>query len=429
MRAVVAVLFLVSAVLAQDRFLYNGYKVYDLYPTEIDDIHFLHQLMLEDPNLDFWEEPSKIGGKVTVMVPPEHQSKFMGALMGHDDIHMTVRHEDLAEFMTEFWNDLDQRQSQKNPETRLNFDDFNTLADIEAYLAELPAGDCATAGLSCTLNDIGDTVNSRDIWSIRVATSATTNKPSFWLDSTIHAREWLAPATTLKILNHLITNYGTDSTVTYLLDNYDWFFVPVFNPDGYDYTWTNQRLWRKNRNTFGSCVGVDLNRNHAWNWGRQGVSHDPCSDTYCGPSAASELEVQAVQDEIIRVNALSGIEVMMTFHSYGNMWMHPWGNTLDFSSSTPCERADDHDDMYALAVATANAIQSTYNTNWSRGTSCEVIYATTGGTDDWAKGVVGIKHCICPELRGSNFIINPDQIDLSFNEIWNGLVAQEAALP
>lgn len=55
--------------------------------------------------------------------------------------------------------------------------------------------------------------------------------------------------------------------------------------------------------------------------------------------------------------------------------------------------------------------------------------ATSGATDDWAKGVAGIKYTICPELRGTNFIINRDQITPSFEEIWAGLVAQEGGLP
>ena len=35
---------------------------------------------------------------------------------------------------------------------------------------------------------------------------------------------------------------------------------------------------------------------------------------------------------------------VIDFHAYGNMWMHPYGNTVD-SAGDVCERADDHDDM------------------------------------------------------------------------------------
>jgi carboxypeptidase A2 len=406
-----------------ERFYYDGYKVYDLYPETLEELDFLHKLMLDDPNLDFWDEPNRMG-KATVMVAPEYQATFLTKLDGHS-IKIEVYKEDVGVVLREFWADLDARQT---VHPMYDFDDFNNLENITNYLLGLPDGACADAGLVCEVNVIGKTVEGRDMHSIRVATG-TEDKKSFWIDSTIHAREWLAPATTMKVLNNLVTSYGSDDTVNHLLDTYDWFFVIIVNPDGYEYSWTTSRYWRKNRQLppQGTCYGVDLNRNHDYNWCQEGASTNPCGETYCGTSGASEPEVQALQDELARVHSLNEILVMMTFHSYGYYWMHPWGNTVNFAGSV-CERAEDHDEMTALANVAADAIQSTHGTSWSRGTSCEVIYATTGGTNDWAKGVVGVKHAICPELRGRDFVIDKSEIQLSYEEIWAGLVAQEAAL-
>lgn len=53
----------------------------------------------------------------------------------------------------------------------------------------------------------------------------------------------------------------------------DWTIIPVLNPDGYIYTWIQDRFYRKNRavpkasprrapwSLFSECVGVDLNKN------------------------------------------------------------------------------------------------------------------------------------------------------------------------
>jgi len=207
-----------------------------------------------------------------------------------------------------------------------------------------------------------------------------------------------------------------------LTDNYDWYILPVMNPDGYAYTWSNDRMWRKNRrqNTGSTCVGTDLNRNFDFRWGTEGVSHLPCGETYCGPSGGSEPETQRVQTELRRVG--STLLASVTVHSYGNMWMFPWGNTVNHAGQT-CERAADHADLMRVSTATANAIQATYGTTWARGNSCEVIYTTTGGTDDYAKGVAGVKYAFCPELRGNSFVINRNQILPSYNEFFNGIVA------
>ena len=45
------------------------------------------------------------------------------------------------------------------------------------------------------------------------------------------------------ITSQLITGYGSDSEVTRLMDSYDWWFVPVFNPDGYAYSWVCMQIY------------------------------------------------------------------------------------------------------------------------------------------------------------------------------------------
>lgn len=74
--------------------------------------------------------------------------------------------------------------------------------------------------------------------------------------------------------------------MTRLLDKLEFIVVPIVNPDGYEvilyvetvaevlaimliqYTWTDDRLWRKNRANIGDseCRGVDLNRNFNDHW-------------------------------------------------------------------------------------------------------------------------------------------------------------------
>ena len=53
---------------------------------------------------------------------------------------------------------------------------------------------------------------------------------------------------------------------------------------------------------------------------------------------------------------------------------------------------------------------------------------TTGSTDDFAKGVAGVKYAFCQELRGPYYVVNKSKIPLSFNEVWNGIVAMSDAI-
>lgn len=63
--------------------------------------------------------------------------------------------------------------------------------------------------------------------------------------SGIHAREWITPAVATYMIEQL-TNELTPENDD-LIENLDWYILPSANPDGYAYTWDNDRLWRKTR--------------------------------------------------------------------------------------------------------------------------------------------------------------------------------------
>jgi carboxypeptidase A4 len=88
-------------------------------------------------------------------------------------------------------------------------------------------------------------------------------------------------------------------------DNLDFYIVPVVNPDGYEYTHSGMRLWRKNRKDpqLGRCAGTDLNRNFGYKWGGAGSSKDRCQEIYAGSAPFSEPETQAIRDFVTNLGA------------------------------------------------------------------------------------------------------------------------------
>jgi carboxypeptidase A1 len=101
-----------------------------------------------------------------------------------------------------------------------------------------------------------------------------------------HAREWIAPATALYMAHKLTSEFSEAQPVNHLLHNMEIVIVPIVNPDGYEYTRSGDRLWRKNRriNNGSSYMGVDLNRNWDIKWGQisGGSSGNPSSEVYRG---------------------------------------------------------------------------------------------------------------------------------------------------
>ena len=104
----------------------------------------------------------------------------------------------------------------------------------------------------------------------------------------LHAREWISAMLCNLMMYELVAGqYQSMRTHAKFI------FMPMINPDGYEYARTVDNMWRKNRsrNDGSSCWGTDLNRNHAaWWFKKVAADSDPCSDLYAGKRQESELE-------------------------------------------------------------------------------------------------------------------------------------------
>ena len=121
------------------------------------------------------------------------------------------------------------------------------------------------------------------------------NEPAFLLVSDHHARETVTPVIALHTIEQLTQQYGLDPQITALVDEYEIWIAPVWNPDGYNWVFEGDNFWRKNRRVFPQGIGVDQNRNYPFGWESAcSGSTDVTSQTYRGPSPASEAETQTM---------------------------------------------------------------------------------------------------------------------------------------
>jgi murein tripeptide amidase MpaA len=70
---------------------------------------------------------------------------------------------------------------------------------------------------------------------LKISSGGGGNRPVVLVDGGIHAREWVAPAMALYIIQQLVENNAANSALT---DAVDWYILPVLNPDGYEYSHT-----------------------------------------------------------------------------------------------------------------------------------------------------------------------------------------------
>lgn len=243
-----------------------------------------------------------------------------------------------------------------------------------------------------TLLTIGQSFEGRPIKGIKISKPSASNaaKTSVFIEGGIHAREWISPSTVTYLINQLLTSKMAE--VQALTNDFDWFFFPVVNPDGYVYTFDVDRLWRKNRKPYGISVGVDLNRNFDCSWGTEGYSTDPNQFDFAGSGPNSEPEVKALSDFLTANRQSSRIETFISLHSSSQLIMFPYGHTE--------ERVDNYDDLQAIGEKGREAIKATHGRDYRAGCRREMIYPSSGSSSDWVRQALDIKISFTFELRG-----------------------------
>ncbi|MEW2286442.1 M14 family zinc carboxypeptidase [Streptomyces sp. NPDC047841] len=238
------------------------------------------------------------------------------------------------------------------------------------------------------VESIGRTLGGQDILALKLTRNAGKAKdgsrPAVLYMSNQHAREWITPEMTRRLMHYYLDRYTTDRRVKKIVDTTELWFVLSANPDGYDYTFKDSgtRLWRKNlRDVNGDGVistgdGVDLNRNFPYKWGYddEGSSPNPTSQTYRGAGPGSEPETKALDAFEKRVGFRYGIN----YHSAAELLLYGVG--WQVATPTP------DDVLYkALAGTPGNSAVPGYHPQVS-----SELYTTNGEADGHASNVNGM---------------------------------------
>ncbi|MFG0251358.1 MAG: M14 family metallopeptidase, partial [Phycisphaerales bacterium JB038] len=349
-------------------------------------------------------------GSVPFRVPPDRMW-----LLEASGLHYRVLHDNVQEL-------VDAEQAAMASAGRGWFDNYRSYSSISGYIDTL-------IGLQpdlVTRYVIGESVLGEQIHGFSIASAAgPTDKPAILFNGTQHAREWISPATVMFIADQLVQGYGVDPQVTALIDTCDFHIVPVVNPDGYEYSRSSQRLWRKNRqyNSDGSR-GVDNNRNWGFAWGGDGSSGSPGSETYRGTAPFSEPENQAMRDFIL---AHPEIVAHIDYHSYSQLILSPWS----YFEGEPDE--PDRTLFRTLNAAMETAIEARHGKGYHSGPGGMTLYLASGVAPDWSYGERGILAWTV-ELRDTGqygFLLPPSQIIPTGEEAWEGalVLAEYVASP
>jgi len=379
---------------------YHGDKVFRIKNVDKEKSVVLERVSFGE---DVWKEPHFWGDDFDIHIPKERLGIFERALKA-SNVEFEVMISDLGEMIEE---QKDGVAPAYDGYDNFDYQKYHTFDDYQAWQADFIK---ENSDIAETVS-YGKSLEGRDLNLVKIGKGSKT----IVLHSGTHSREWVNPITSVNMLKLLTKAYREGGDEAKFLNDITWHIAIVTNPDGYVYSHTDDRMWRKTRNpdTPSQCVGVDPNRNWDANWSGPGASNNPCSQTYYGLSAFSEPCTKLASDYIAQLDPTP--QAYIDSHNYSQYWMFPYGY-----KEAKCES---HDKLYQMSKEIVDAIYSVHRTSFKYGDISTVIYVASGSTCDWTYDVPGIPCSYAPELRDTGrygFLLPETQILPVEEEMWEG---------
>uniref|UniRef100_A0A8C8SLQ3 Carboxypeptidase A6 n=1 Tax=Pelusios castaneus TaxID=367368 RepID=A0A8C8SLQ3_9SAUR len=249
-----------------------------------------------------------------------------------------------------------------------NYEVYHSLEEIQSWMYRLSK----THSDLVQMFSVGKSYEGRPLFVLKLGKRSRSYKRAVWIDCGIHAREWIGPAFCQWFVKEALQTYQTDPAMRRMLNQLYFYIMPVFNVDGYHFSWTN----------------VSSFANVSENILDEGASFHPCDDTYCGPFPESEPEVKAVAHFLRKRR--KQIKAYLSFHAYAQMLLYPYSYKYATIPNFSC--------VESAAYNAVNALQSAYGIRYRYGPASTTLYVSSGSSMDWAYKN-GIPYAFAFELR------------------------------
>ncbi|KAG9477169.1 hypothetical protein GDO78_002525, partial [Eleutherodactylus coqui] len=390
---------------------YDGDQVLQIIPQHEDQVLCL-QHICRSSQLDLWKplQPEDINVRrvVHVRIPFVALQSVKEAML-QCSLSFKILVDNLSQLIA---NEEATRRRRRRTISDYDYTTYHPMEDIYEWMNLMAEKHSDLV----TQHNLGSTYESNSMKYLKISKPSNSSKKIIWMDCGIHAREWIAPAFCQWFVKEIVQNHEKDSQIQRILKNIDLYVLPVLNIDGYIYTWTTERLWRKSRSKHenGTCYGVDLNRNYDVKWCSLGSSTNCTSNIYCGVSPVSEPETKAVVNFVEMRK--SEIICFLTMHSYSQYILTPYGYSMDLPQS--------YYETIKVAAMAAAELKKKHGTVYKVGSFANLLYEASGTSQDWVHDQ-GIEFSYTIELRDNGtyqFILPENQIQPTCEETMAGVM-------
>ncbi|XP_011943455.1 PREDICTED: carboxypeptidase A5 isoform X3 [Cercocebus atys] len=224
---------------------------------------------LKPQKVDFWRGPARPSLPVDMRVPFS-ELKYIKAYLESHGLAYSIMIKDIQVLLDEEREAMAKSRRLERSTSSFSYSSYHTLEEIYSWIDNFVTEHSDIVSKI----QIGNSFENRSILVLKFSTGGSQH-PAIWIDTGIHSREWITHATGIWTANKIVSDYGKDRVLTDILKAMDIFIELVTNPDGFAFTHSMNRLWRKNKSIRPGifCIGVDLNRN--WKSGFGGLLN-PC---------------------------------------------------------------------------------------------------------------------------------------------------------
>ncbi|XP_051543094.1 carboxypeptidase A6-like [Myxocyprinus asiaticus] len=381
-------LYPVCAYLFKNR--YVGDQVFRIIPKCKTEVQVVKQLF-QNLTVDLWQPNSLSLIQENSLVDVHvgwNKTQWLRRHLHQAHIHYKVL---MSNLQTEIEKQTGYRSSRKRrSEFQYDYEVYHPWEEIQSWMFEMNR----THPHLVDMFSIGRSYEGRPLYVLQLGKRTQLYKKAVWIDCGVHAREWIGPAFCQWFVKEALNSYQHDTSMRRLMNQLNFYIMPVFNVDGYHYSWKTDRFWRKTRSKIPEyhCRGVDANRNWKVKWCDEGASLHPCDDTYCGPFPESEPEVKAVA-KFLRKHR-KRVKAYISIHAYAQMLLYPYSYKYATIPNFNC--------VESAAQNAVSALYSAYGVRYRYGPASTTLYLSSGSSIDWAYKN-GILYAFAFELRDKGY--------------------------